>query len=217
MHTKMVRTPLLGRTSGLYVRSMAIVRQPSVWVPRGSPTDAPARSYRDGISGPLSSEATARRITAGDGELLRWLMLAATQVPSRSVEHRVLEARSSTEWDRLAADRATSDRRAIFVLAAPGAATGEALVSCSIRRGAVADVGCWWIHRPAEDTPEERSLLELVAAWAAERGATTIVAAADDQREQASLVRAGFVHRRVASDAHRPVLTRRTTAPALVD
>lgn len=197
---------------------MAIVRQPSVFVPRGSPTDDLARSYRDHIGGPLFFEATVRRITAGDGELLRWLMLAATQVPSRSVDHRVFEARSSADWDQLAADRATSDRRAIFVLDSPHSATGEGLVSCAMpRKCAVADLGCWWIHRPAEGTAEELALFEMVAAWAAERGATTLVAAADDQREQASLVRAGFVHRRTATDGHRPVLTRSTASAHLVD
>ena len=197
---------------------MAIVREPSVWVPGGSPTDAPAWSYRHHISGPLFFEATARRITAGDGELLRWLMLAATQLPSRAVEHRVFEARSAADWDQLAADRATSDRRAIFALAAPGASTGEGLVSCSMqRRCAVADLGCWWIHRPAEGTAAEVALFELVAEWAAERGAATLVAAADDPREQASLVRAGFVHRRTATDGHRPVLSRPTAAVELVD
>lgn len=197
---------------------MAIVSQPSVWVSRGSPTDVMARPYREHISGPLFFEATARRITAGDGELLRSLMLAATQLPSRTVEHRVFDARSSADWDRLAADRATSDRRAIFALAAPGASTGEGLVSCSVQRTcAVADLGCWWIHRPAEGTAAEVALFELVAEWAAERGATTLVAAADDPREQASLLRAGFVHRRTATDGHRPVLTRPTAVAVLVD
>ena len=197
---------------------MAIVSQPSVRVPRASPTDDMARSYRQGISGPLISEAHARRITADDGELLRWLMLAATQVPSLSVEHRVLEARSSTDWDRLAEDSSTSDRRAIFVLAFPSATTGEGLLSCSMRgTGEVAELSCWWIHRPAEGTSAERALFEQVASWAAQRGATTLVAAADDHREQVSLLRAGFLHRGVASDGHRPVLTRRTATPALVD
>lgn len=196
---------------------MAIVRQSSVRVPEGSPTDAAARPYRQPMREPLLTEASARRIGPGDGELLRWLMLAATQLPALTVEHRVFDARSTTEWDRLAADRATSDRRAIAVLAAPGATTGDGLLWCNLRKvGPVADLGWWWLHRPAEDTPAERSLFEVVAAWAAERGAATLVAAVDDHREQVSLVRAGFVHRGLAADGVRPVLTRSTAAPELV-
>jgi hypothetical protein len=104
------------------------------------------------------------------------------------------------------------------VLAPPAAAIGEGLVSCSMQRScAVADLGCWWIHRPSEGTPAECALFELAAGWAGERGATTLVAAADDPREQASLVRAGFAHRRSIADGHRPVLTRPATAAALID
>jgi len=145
-------------------------------------------------------------------------MLAATQVPARRVEHRVFAARSPADWDHLAAERSTADDRAVFVLAEPRAPAGEGLLWCTLRSaGAVADLGWWWIHRPYEGTPAERELFEQAAAWAATSGATRLVSAADDHREQASLVRAGFVHHGIASDGHRPVLTRRVDAPALVD
>lgn len=88
---------------------------------------------------------------------------------------------------------------------------------CTLRSaGAVGDLGWWWIHRPVEGTTAERELVEQAAAWAAAGGATRLVAAAADHREQAGLVRAGFVHHGLASDGHRPVLTRRVEAPAAV-
>jgi len=193
-----------------YVRSSSV---PSLG---GSPTGAAARPYRQAIDAPDLSEVSARRVAPDDGELLRGLMLAATTAPAHAVEHRVLKARPCEAWDCLAAERATAEDRAIFVLAPPAAPTGEGLLWCSLRKACpVADLGWWWIHRPVEATPVERSLYEVVAEWAAEHGVATLVAAADDHRERASLLRAGFVHRGVASDGHRAVLTRPIAASSL--
>lgn len=179
----------------------------------GSPNDPRARSYGQIISEPLVPDVSARRINPGDGELLRSLMLAATQAPAHALEHRVLKARPCEAWDYLAAERATADRRAIFVLAPPEAAVGEGLLWCSLRRRCpIADLGWWWLHRPVEATPAEQELYDAVARWAAERGVESLVAAADDHREVASLMRSGFTHRGVAPDGHRPVLTRPTVA-----
>jgi hypothetical protein len=144
-------------------------------------------------------------------------MLAATHPPALTIEHRVFAARTSAEWDRLAADRATAEERAVFVLAAPAAPMGDGVLWGFVRRGhTMADLGWWWIHRVVEGTPAERALFDEVAAWAAGRGATMLATAADDHREQASLLRAGFVHHGLAADGHRPVLTRRAVATELV-
>ena len=192
---------------------MAYVRSSSEPMLGGSPTDAGARSYRHDISEPLVPDVSARRVTPGDGELLRSLMLVATKAPTHAVEHRVLKARPCEAWDCLAAERATDDQRAIFVLAPPEAVTGEGLLWCSLRRSCpIADLGWWWLHRPIEATPAEQDLYDAVARWAAERGVESLVAAADDHREVASLMRSGFVHRGVAPDGHRPVLARPTVA-----
>jgi len=179
----------------------------------GSPNDTGPRSYRQDISEHPVPDVSARRVAPGDGELLRSLMLAATQTPAHAMDHRVLKARSCEAWDCLAAERATADRQAIFVLAPPDAATGEGLLWCSLRRSCpIADLGWWWLHRPVEATPAEQELYDAVARWAAERGVESLVAAADDHREVASLMRSGFTHRGVAPDGHRPVLARPTVA-----
>jgi hypothetical protein len=209
----MVRTALLGRPSEPYRRTVAYARSSSEVSLGGSPTGPGARSYRQDISPTALSDVSARRVAPGDGELLRSLMLAATKVPALAVEHRVFKARSCQDWDCLAAERATADRRAIFVLASPEASTGEGLLWCALRRSCpIADLGWWWLHRPVEATPAEQALYDEVARWAAERGVESLVAAADDHREVASLVRAGFVHRGVAPDGHRPVLARPTVS-----
>ena len=144
-------------------------------------------------------------------------MLAATHAPALTIEHRVFAARTPAEWDRLAADRAHSDERAVFVIAAPETSTGDGMLWTFARRGhPVADLGWWWIHRPAEGTPAERALFDEAAAWAAARGATVLATAADDLREQASLMRVGFVHHGVAADGRRAVFRRRAVATELV-
>lgn len=181
----------------------------------GSPTGTGAQPYRRAISHTALSDVSARRVTPDDGELLRSLMLAATKTPALAVEHRVFKARPCQDWACLAAERASADRRAIFVLAPPDASTGEGLLWCSVRRACpIADLGWWWLHRPVEATPAEQALYDEVARWAAERGVESLVAAADDHREVASLVRAGFVHRGLAADGHRPVLARPTVSTA---
>ncbi|HEX4868664.1 MAG TPA: hypothetical protein VFV32_13725 [Acidimicrobiales bacterium] len=145
-------------------------------------------------------------------------MLAATQTPSLTIEHRRFAARSAADWDQLAADRATSDERTVFVLVAPSPPSGEGLLWCCTRPTCrVADLGWWWMHRPVEGTAAELDLYDAVVAWVAERGATTLASAVTEQREEASLVRAGFVHHGLAADGHRPLLVRRTLVADLVD
>lgn len=128
-------------------------------------------------------------------------MLEASRTALHRIENRVFASRPSDVWDQLAAESATSHKRTMFVLAHKGGVTGSGVLwAFAYGSRPTASLGWWWVHPDAEGTVAEQSLFDAAIAWAARLGATTIETAADDDREEASLLRAGFQETGMAAD-----------------
>jgi hypothetical protein len=139
-------------------------------------------------------------------------MLEASRTDLHDIDNRVFASRPSENWEQLVSESSTSDRRTMFVLAHEGAEVGHGVLwAFAYSSRPTADLGWWWVHPDAEGTSAEQSLFDSAIAWAAHLGARIIETAADDEREEASLRRAGFHETGIAADGVRLTFNRACT------
>ena len=148
---------------------------------------------------------SVRRLTAGDEETLRLLMLRACG-DGHPIERSVFEARTSAEWTSVLTS--LWEKRAIFAVL-DLAEEPVATTWCTIgeKRRPLADITWRWF---GPDLPA--SILHMhfdhIAAWACAQGHGALVAASEDDDDRRTLVSAGFEERGLARDGTRVTLER---------